>query len=1447
MKLRLPFGGVDDRDAFSEQRLGYSPDMLNIVPWDSITGRWRLSQRPGWAKFCATVIGGSKTRDIQVVSSANERLTYTSNGSSVTTEQNAATPAVSDSKNVRTDRQGNTYWLFDRTGVLKRNSAGVTVWTVRIPTDDTAHEARALFVDVDDRVYAAISTGGAQSTAKMVSWRQLADNKTELVWELALGAYVEEITGKGGKLYTVQNKPDEGLAEVVVYGNYTVADPTEIERFPTAFPANGMDAGLDGAVFVASEPTVQRGFNPKARDASPVAVDWDPTMLDRFSDRAWAWYSSRSTDEFDLVPASATAETLEGASVSAWFDRTGNGRHLISTGMGASRVAPKIRLKGSGGRPSVYFNGTTSKLISQISAGITDDFGQVGTLPGYTGAMFHLVMVVKCSEFTDTRWLFGQVDTAGNDNRFFINADADTTMPPPVSTGSCYWNEAGVGATGQGLNNQPNNFPYTSLHPWNTTAASGARNLKNNWLVISLTFTNGQAGFNSVLRINGNPVDVWTSVARTWTDGFQLGEYTTVSTGTTQAPSASVQEFQGEVMELLVLRDYRTASGVLSLIEMPGAAGTQYPNVAFAGIPQTSNTELERLEAWAAHSCGAGHVLPAGTAARLQFTGNAVAGETVTIGAKTYTWASPVGTTDGNVLVGGSAAASALNLIRAVNLSGTAGTEYGTNTSLNSSVWAFPQRFNEDADATPSVMLRSLEQTSATFVTTETMTNAAFEIDAVPTASAVSVTSLAPRATGENDGFYPHPFARNRVLNSSAQIISTGGPPRASASDYTAPSRAGLLQLPYGMIVKHGAGGRPRWVATSYATIGASGPVSLGGVGYGVRISSVGDVYSMGPRQAAIVGPGGAGVADDIDVRKIIDLGDSYSTTPNTSATTAWNDDPGAATYAYPRMAVDKYDQLWCPMSTAGEVSLIGYGKLGISTSATDNANELAEVTTLTDDPNAYAVAVDPTYPDYPTTFTNTRPRNVYLATEKTGSNNYALYKLGLVAVASATSGGAVARTYLAVNAGSIYTFTSGGTVTAVGSSVLDSNAMFITSAVFDGRVFYSDGGQKLPVYYDTRTGTVQSWTPTDGGEILPGIKFMVAHGERLFIASPTRWGCSEINDAFKWNVYPEIPTYASAADGPSSTAGRPHDPIQTLIPTNTNRLIFGCANSIRMIVGNPAVPSTQIVVITASLGMAFGPCWALDGEGTIYFMASDCGIYAMPETGGQPVPLSHQSAVNEQQASILRRLQTINLATYYAKLLWDKRNQCLHVFVCPYGAGGTIVSHYLWHKPSNAWFPVQFGATGKQPCCAFMFESDTDTGRRAAIGCEDGYVRYWDDVAKTDDGSPVEVRADIILVPDESDYEYVAQQMDVLLASNQDGCEFDFYASNVPDSWGTPQVSGNLTPGRNCVSAGPTAGAHMKVRLRNRSVVSGSNAGSRFSIESVHLELAQGAPKGVA
>jgi len=55
--------------------------------------------------------------------------------------------------------------------------------------------------------------------------------------------------------------------------------------------------------------------------------------------------------------------------------------------------------------------------------------------------------------------------------------------------------------------------------------------------------------------------------------------------------------------------------------------------------------------------------------------------ETVTIGTKVYTFKDVIGADDGHVFIGASVAASRTNLLAAVNLSGTAGTTYGSGTT----------------------------------------------------------------------------------------------------------------------------------------------------------------------------------------------------------------------------------------------------------------------------------------------------------------------------------------------------------------------------------------------------------------------------------------------------------------------------------------------------------------------------------------------------------------------------------------------------------------------------------------------------------------------------------------------------------------------------------------------------------------------------------------------
>lgn len=85
---------------------------------------------------------------------------------------------------------------------------------------------------------------------------------------------------------------------------------------------------------------------------------------------------------------------------------------------------------------------------------------------------------------------------------------------------------------------------------------------------------------------------------------------------------------------------------------------------------------------------GTTKALAVAATATLTFTGNAVDGETVTIGPKTYTFKTNLVNADGYVLIGASATNSATNLVAAIDLGAGSGTTYAASTTPHPSVFA---------------------------------------------------------------------------------------------------------------------------------------------------------------------------------------------------------------------------------------------------------------------------------------------------------------------------------------------------------------------------------------------------------------------------------------------------------------------------------------------------------------------------------------------------------------------------------------------------------------------------------------------------------------------------------------------------------------------------------------------------------------------------------------
>lgn len=95
--------------------------------------------------------------------------------------------------------------------------------------------------------------------------------------------------------------------------------------------------------------------------------------------------------------------------------------------------------------------------------------------------------------------------------------------------------------------------------------------------------------------------------------------------------------------------------------------------------------------------------------------------QTVIVGGKTYTFQTSLTDTDGNVLIGADAAASHQNLLDAINLTGTAGTQYAASMTINAEV-----RCTAVTATTNVVVAKTAGSVGNLIASTETQTNASW-------------------------------------------------------------------------------------------------------------------------------------------------------------------------------------------------------------------------------------------------------------------------------------------------------------------------------------------------------------------------------------------------------------------------------------------------------------------------------------------------------------------------------------------------------------------------------------------------------------------------------------------------------------------------------------------------------------------------------------------------
>lgn len=457
------------------------------------------------------------------------------------------------------------------------------------------------------------------------------------------------------------------------------------------------------------------------------------------------------------------------------------------------------------------------------------------------------------------------------------------------------------------------------------------------------------------------------------------------------------------------------------------------------------------------------------------------------------------------------------------------------------------------------------------------------------------------------------------------------------------------------------------------------------------------------------------------------------------------------------------------------------------------------------------------------------------------------VHKLRLV-TASVETGTRREQVNLAVANGDLKRYVSGATAhTTLEAGAFNANAEFIDSTVLFEQAFVIDGGNYKVVRYDSGGALeVDDYTAVTGGRIPPNAKLITNWRGRVVVgrlaSNPHEWVMSAIDDPYDWDIYPPVVTSAQAIAGTASRAGQTPDIINAMVSYNDDLLYFGGDRSIYRLTGDP-MSGGQMDLITDVTGMSFGRPYTKDPDGNLFFFGSRGGVYVMPY-GGIPTRLSRDR--------IERRMQDLDLSSFYVEMVWNYRDEGLHVFVFPYGAGGTLVQHWFWDKKNDAWFEDEFGDAFSsptydvQPTAVYVLDGDDADDRKVAIGGRDGYVRIWDETANDDDGTAIDSR--VLIGPYQlanAGREVRLSRFAPVLASDQGGCNFEMYFSDTADELGKVLLKGVLRPGRSGTYPARARGSFVALRLQNAQEAGSDNSiSARWAFETATVWASMAGPQ---
>jgi glycosyltransferase involved in cell wall biosynthesis len=381
-------------------------------------------------------------------------------------------------------------------------------------------------------------------------------------------------------------------------------------------------------VIVACEPSTEdttlhwRDRDPKYPESSPDSEDWTLDNLTDIKKRLWSNYRGDSVDQSDVVD-----DIAEGVEIARWRDDSDGLRHVYATfgdGQTTPDKAPILALDAWLEHKGIRFNtgratGPYQALRSLQNSSIAPEFAdqQRTIVPGYTDSAWALFIVARLSQSAPdatptARWLFAHDrDNASATSKFhglFVNASSAGgfgVITP--SSGRLWWYTGLASTNGDGTASAIREGRF-DIRQDNGTNPDATTTNKGQIVIVTMVMDGNVTTAKSVFRINGSPIDAFSSAAQFTLAASYLGLWRDSPGAANPDPSSGVSNLLGDLLEVIAL-DRRSRTDATQNV-------VTFDNIQYNTLPQSQTiNDVTLIEGMLAHRYGVQINLPFGTAA----------------------------------------------------------------------------------------------------------------------------------------------------------------------------------------------------------------------------------------------------------------------------------------------------------------------------------------------------------------------------------------------------------------------------------------------------------------------------------------------------------------------------------------------------------------------------------------------------------------------------------------------------------------------------------------------------------------------------------------------------------------------------------------------------------------------------------------------------------------